>query len=218
MASSEDTEITLGTGKLLVLFFGLVGICALFFALGYSLGKKSEPTMSAGSAAVAPQTTSGAKASSGPTPATAPPMTFYKSVEQKDANPQLTAAADAKTDTAAAPAGAAPAAGSPGQTSPGQSAPNQSSTTQAAPSNAPDPAIAMPTAGYFVQVAAVSKQEDADSLVDALKKKQYPALVAAQVSTDKLFRVQVGPFSDIKDAEAMRTRLIADGYSPILKK
>jgi hypothetical protein len=34
MASSEDTEITLGTGKLLVLFFGLVGVCALFFALG----------------------------------------------------------------------------------------------------------------------------------------------------------------------------------------
>jgi DedD protein len=42
--------------------------------------------------------------------------------------------------------------------------------------------------------------------------------VAAQVATDKLFRVQVGPFSDIKDAEAMRTKLIGDGYSPILKK
>ena len=40
----------------------------------------------------------------------------------------------------------------------------------------PNRATALPTAGYFVQVAAVSKQEDADSLVDALKKKQYPAL------------------------------------------
>jgi DedD protein len=233
MASSEDTEITLGTGKLLVLFFGLVGICALFFALGYSLGKKSDPTMSVGSAAVAPQTTSGAKASSGAAPATAPPMTFYKSVEQKDANPQLTPATDAKTDTAGTPAGAASATGTPGQTSPGQSAPSQSASaqatstqststqstsTQAGAGNAPDPAIAMPGAGYFVQVAAVSKQEDADSLVEALKKKQYPALVAAQVPTDKLFRVQVGPFSDIKDAEATRTRLIGDGYSPILKK
>ena len=29
--------------------------------------------------------------------------------------------------------------------------------------------------GYFVQVAAVSRQEDADALVEALKKKQYPA-------------------------------------------
>jgi DedD protein len=42
--------------------------------------------------------------------------------------------------------------------------------------------------------------------------------VADAVTTDKLFRVQLGPFSDIKDAEAMRARLIADGYSPILKK
>ena len=32
-----------------------------------------------------------------------------------------------------------------------------------------------------MQVAAVSKQEDADSLVDALKKKEYPAFVAASV-------------------------------------
>jgi cell division protein FtsN len=38
------------------------------------------------------------------------------------------------------------------------------------------------------------------------------------VPTDRLLRVQLGPFSDIKDAEAMRARLIADGYSPIVKK
>jgi DedD protein len=69
-----------------------------------------------------------------------------------------------------------------------------------------------------VQVAAVSKQEDGDALVDALKKKDYPAFVATSVTADKLFHVQVGPFPDIKDAEAMRARLIADGYSPILKK
>ena len=52
MGSSEDTEITLGTGKLLVLFFGLVGVCALFFALGYSLGRKSEPAVTTASAAL----------------------------------------------------------------------------------------------------------------------------------------------------------------------
>jgi cell division septation protein DedD len=127
-------------------------------------------------------------------------MTFYKSVEQKDANPQLTPAADAKTDTAAA---AAPANATPAPTP---------------PASTPDPTATLPTAAYFVQVAAVSKQEDADSLVEALKKKEYPAFVAAQIATDKLFRVQVGPFSDIKDAETMRTRLVADGYSPILKK
>ena len=65
-----------------------------------------------------------------------------------------------------------------------------------------------------MQVAAVSKQEDADSLVDALKKKEYPAFVAAAVATDKLFRVQLGPFADIKDAEAMRTRLVGRRVQP----
>jgi DedD protein len=207
MASSEDTEITLGTGKLLFLFFGLVGICALFFALGYSLGRKSEPAMAAASAAVAPQTQPGAaKASSGTTTA-APtaPMTFYKSVEQKDANPELTPAVDAKTDTPGASATPANLA---------TATPAQTAATGTA-----DAATTLPTTtAYFVQVAAVSKQEDADALVGALKNKQYPAFVAAQVPTDKLLRVQLGPFSDIKDAEAMRARLIADGYSPILKR
>ena len=195
MARAEDTEITLGTSKLLVLFFGLVGVCALFFALGYSLGRKSEPTIAAASAAVAPATPS-AKATGGPAAA---PMTFYKSVEQKDANPELTPAADSKTDTAAA-------------------ATLNANTTPTTPAGTPDSTTILPTGGYFVQVAAVSKQEDADSLVDALKKKQYPAFVAAQVTSDKLFRVQLGPFQDIKDAEAMRARLIGDGYSPIVKK
>jgi len=71
--------------------------------------------------------------------------------------------------------------------------------------------------GYYVQVAAVSKQEDAEALVDALKRKQYPAF-AANTASDKLFHVQVGPYAEIKDAEAMRTKLVSDGYNPILKK
>ncbi len=197
MASSQDTEITLGTGKLLVLFFGLVGICALFFAVGYSLGRKSEPAITTASAAASPQIVPGTTKASSGSPATAP-MTFYKAVEQKDANPELTPAVDAKTEpVAAAPADAAAA--------------------QTPPADAPDTATTLPTTSYYVQVAAVSKQEDGESLVDALKKKEYPAFVTP-VPADKLFHVQVGPFSDIKDAEAMRTRLIADGYSPILKR
>ena len=52
-----------------------------------------------------------------------------------------------------------------------------------------------------MQVAAVSRQEDADSLVDALKKKQYPAF-ANNSSGDKFFHVQVGPFSEQKQEKA----------------
>lgn len=167
MASSQDTEITLGTGKLLFLFFGLVAVCATFFALGYSLGRKSEPSITTASAAGSPQLVPGTtKATSG-----------------------SPAAADSTTASAKTP-----------------------------PSEAADSATTLPTSGYFVQVAAVSKQEDGAALVEALKKKDYPAFVATPIPADKLFHVQVGPFPEIKDAEAMRARLIADGYSPILKK
>jgi hypothetical protein len=30
--------------------------------------------------------------------------------------------------------------------------------------------------------------------------------------------VQVGPYADMKDAEAMKAKLSGDGYNPILKK
>jgi cell division septation protein DedD len=81
----------------------------------------------------------------------------------------------------------------------------------------PDPTTVTGQNSYFVQVAAVSKQEDAAALVDALKKKQYAAF-AASAGGDKLFHVQVGPFSVIKDAESARGQLVKDGYNPILKK
>jgi DedD protein len=210
--SSQDTEITLGTAKLLGLFFGLVIVCAVFFALGYTLGRKSDAGLTTTSPAPPFQTASGRPKPAGSATQPAVPMTFYKAVEQKDANAQLSPA----TSTETAPTSPTAAGQAPASTS---GATESSSGTQAAQSaNAPDPMAALPTSAYFVQVAAVSKQDDAEALVDALKKKQYPAFVAAKTSTDKLFRVQVGPFGDIRDAEGMRSRLINDGYNPILKK
>jgi DedD protein len=202
MASSEDTEITLGTGKLLVLFFGLVGVCALFFALGYSLGRKSEPSLATNVPAT-PQVSSNGSKGSGAASTPAQPMTFYKAVEQKDAKAELTPPPDQKA------ADATPVAATNAATT---------STPAASPTANPNELTTALPSGYFVQVAAVSKQDDAQALVDALKKKEYPAFVAAQVATDKLFRVQLGPYAEAKEAEAMRTRLIGDGYSPILKK
>jgi cell division septation protein DedD len=217
MASSQDTEITLGTAKLLGLFFGLVMICAVFFALGYTLGRKADAGFAKASTVVPL-----ASASSGSKPAgsaAAPPqtpMTFYKAVEQQEANAQLTPASVDPGTTGTGTAGQAStgqaAASSPGASSSGVQA------QAAQPSNLPDPMAAIPGTGYFVQVAAVSKQDDAEALVDALKKKQYPAFVASSSATDKLFRVQAGPFADIKEAEGMRSRLVNDGYNPILKK
>ena len=70
----------------------------------------------------------------------------------------------------------------------------------------------------MVQVAAVSKQEDAEILVTALRKKQYPVLIVSNIPGDSLFHVQVGPFTDAKEAESMRSHLSGDGYNAIVKK
>ena len=204
MSADQDTEITLGTGKILFVFFGLVVLCAVFFGVGYNLGKSasSNPVLSANASAtpsnpVGPRPSTAKPASPAADNATKPAdLTFYKAVEQKDANPQLTPPAATNTPPA--------------------SAANPDNGTK--PPAPPDPAVVANPSPYYVQVAAVSKQEDADSLVEALKKKQYPAFALNNLSTDKLYHVQVGPYADIKDAEAIRAKLISDGYNPILKK
>lgn len=184
MAHNEDVEITLGTGRLLTLFFALVVVCAIFFALGYSLGRSTTPVSSVAAAepvlnAEKPKAGAGAPAQPSESPQ-ASALTFYKAVEQNDANPQL-----------------------------------EQPTEPAAPKT-PDAAKSLNA--YVVQVAAVSKQEDAQALANALRRKNYDVVVTGNVPLDKLYHVQLGPFDEIKDAEAVRARLNADGYNPIVKK
>jgi DedD protein len=73
------------------------------------------------------------------------------------------------------------------------------------------------TGTFTVQVAAVRHQEDAEALLGALRKKQYPVFLAS-ANSDSLFHVQVGPFPNQKDADSMRARLSGDGYNAIVKK
>jgi cell division septation protein DedD len=204
MAATEDTEITLGTGKMLLLFFGLVALCAVFFSMGFSLGRSSARPALAATDASAGTTVSGGPRPSAVKPVGGPPastdqLTFYKAVEQKDASAQM-------------PSPAAP--NSAANNAPAENSASPPSDNKPIP---PDPMAALPVNGYYVQVAAVSKQEDAEALVGALKNKQYPAF-STNAAPDKLFHVQVGPFNDVKDAELMRGKLVADGYNPILKK
>jgi len=193
----QDTEITLGTGRMLALFFALVVICSGFFAIGFSLGRKSTTIGSANVLAAQAGTPStvvrpnAGKSNPPPPTSSSGDFSFYKSVEQKTA------------DTKLAPVDQQSQAAAPGST------PDAAKTA--------DTGATAAAGAYYVQVAAVTRQEDADALVEALKKKQYPAF-SNNTAGDKYFRVQVGPFVDIKDAESMRGRLIADGYNPILKK
>ena len=213
MQEAQDTEVTLGTGRLLALFFGLVVICALFFSVGFSLGRKSAPVAAAVTAAApAPVavtakptalktepkpdcSTPGNCAAQASANSTSDELTFYKAVGENDAKTQLE-----------------------------QPAPNpptvfSSKTEEPKPADkAPEIGKAAPLgAGYLVQVAAVSKQEDAEALVAALRKKQYPVF-STTMTTDKLFHVQVGPFADAKQADEMKAKLVGDGYNPIVKR
>ncbi|HEV2118162.1 MAG TPA: SPOR domain-containing protein [Terriglobales bacterium] len=194
MAASQDTEITLGTGRMLVLFFGLVGICALFFGLGYSLGKSSGRTvLSAGEPQAATTTAKPAAKPNAPAKPSSGDLTFYQSVKQSDTAAQPASPAPDNSDS---PVAAATAAGV-----------------------APQPLVGTLDGGsYVVQVAAVSKKDDADALLSALRKKSYSVFIASNEPHDRLYHVQVGPFGNIKEAEAARAKLVADGYNPILKK
>jgi len=180
---TTDTEITLGTGKMLALFFGLVILCAIFFGMGFSMGRnsvRSGPELLP--SPTAPVTNR--RTANGTKPADQPPASA------SDSKPQLS-----------------------------QPLSDASSTTSSGQSAASDQASPPPAngSGYFVQVAAVSKQEDAEALVESLKGRQYTAFIATP-SPDKFFHVQIGPFSDIKEAESTRAKLVSDGYNPILKK
>jgi DedD protein len=181
---ANDTEITLGTGKMLGIFFGLVILCAVFFGMGFSMGRNS--VRSAPELLPSPSTSSGNR----------PSASAGKSPEQ----PQT-------TSTESKPAQ---------QTTPDSSANNSGQPATTSDQSAPQ-GSAPPGGGYFVQVAAVSKQEDAEALVESLKGRQYSAFIV-NPSPDKFFHVQVGPFTDIKEAENMRAKLVSDGYNPILKK
>jgi len=205
--AQQDTEITLGTGRMLAIFFSFVLICAFFFAIGFSLGRRTTPlgailTAQAGapSAIVRP---SAAKNNVAATAPQSGDFSFYKAVGEKSTDTTLTPA-DSKTLSAQQSASAATAAA-------GTTTASKDGTDAGL---APTPA----SGGYYVQVAAVTRQEDAESLVEALKKKQYPAFSANNASIDKFFHVQVGPYTDLKEAEAIRARLIGDGYNPIVKK
>ena len=237
--ASEDTEITLGMGKLLGLFFLLAAICGVFFSIGYSLGKSSgreqalndqpvQQTAPADTTAASPES-SGNKPSAAvaaksdtETPASDEAnattqqnnMTFYKAVQQNDngtpAAAQSTAPVGPKVLAATT---TQPVTNQPATTTPGVAASHTSPDVISHTSPVTGPGT------IVVQIAAVSREDDAVSLAGALRKKNYNVFVVNNpVTNDKLYHVQVGPFATLQEAEAMKAKLVGEGYNPILKR
>jgi len=238
--ASEDTEITLGAGRLLGLFFLLAALCGVFFSIGYSLGKSTareqalndQPTQVL--AASPPTTTTIGSSEEKPAaavtskPDTGPPgqdqatasnpqsnLTFYKAVQQNGAHeepaaknnlPAITQKASAGTETAASIASSA-----------------AKQATEAAGHGAnPTISHAAPVTGpgtVVVQIAALSREDDAVALAGALRQKNYNVFVVNNPTTnDRFYHVQVGPFATMQEADAMKAKLIAEGYNPIVKR
>lgn len=197
--ASDDRELTLGTPTILGLFFVLALVCACFFGLGYAMGHRTAPAT--------PQVFGNATA---PTTGAAKPTPGSSAASDAPGGQGVTASPDAA------------ASGAQTATVPlTQAAGTQASVPAVAnnPTNAAaatQPTAPVPGGSFVVQVAAVSSQDVANILLSTLQKKGY-AVAVRQEPQDKLLHVQIGPFSDKKDAEAMRQRVLADGFNAIVK-
>ncbi|SRR6266540_3597618 len=194
-AGDQDTEITLGVGHLLGMFLSLVVLCALSMGTGYWMGRNSAKQAAA---VVAPNMPAPAPAMASNKPGAAQPLATKDTATP---NPSDLTFFQAVQEKDAHP-----------QLAP---QPSASSAPVAAPSNS-EAARSSLGSGYLVQIAAVRYQEDAKLLSETLRKQQYPVVVTQP--GDNLFHVQVGPYADLKEAEAIRARLTSAGYNPFLKR
>jgi DedD protein len=198
----RDREMTLGTSFIVGIFFALVLICAIFFAFGYSLGRRSALPASGVAAPAASQDTGSSSAK----PSSGIPASQAASTDSSTDSTTDISSSDEQTPSAATQAPVAV----PAKLTIKPSAVSRAAAPPAASTVVPGAAQSV------VQVAAVSRKSDADMLMAALKRHGYNAAIH-QSPQDKLLHVQIGPFATKKDADAMRQKLTADGYNAIVK-
>lgn len=223
----RERELTLSTGSILAIFLGLAVLCGAFFGFGYNMGRKSAPTplnlsdVNPDPSVPAPNLggTSEVKPAAGsPMESSVPsaPAPTPRPVRHVVAAPPANEAAleTERDSTVTKPATSASAKPTPSAAAPIVRQPVPVSPAALAPSASP--AVAS-SGSYMVQVAAVSHQEDANLLVGALRARGY-TVTTRNNGADNFIHVQVGPFRDKKDADAMRQRLLTDGYNAIVKQ
>jgi DedD protein len=207
----QEREISLSTTTILGIFFALALLCAVFFGFGYSMGRKSaQPVSGPGEV-----TTRSENSSSKPAPGS-------------PANPSGSSAARpaaGETQSTIMPFDSSNAAAEDSRPMPRQVKAVVPSTRSDVPAEVTlKPAGIVPVAAElpsavssFVQVAAMSHQEDADVVAVDLKRRGYTVAIRREPQ-DKLFHVQIGPFGNKKEADTMRQRLQTDGYNNALVK
>jgi cell division septation protein DedD len=213
-----EYELVLGNKQLLSLFFLVVVLFAVFFSLGYMVGRSVSPSPSM---AAQPQ----------PAPAASPEVSPLPSGEKPPAREAAPAGNDAEpappvieTEPARAEPASAPAdrEAAVSQTVEARSAPAgepKQSPLPPAGASAGDPEStgAIISRELHLQIAAVRVREDAEALIESLHKKGYKAVLNAQ-ARDGWYRVLIGPFPNERAAQQMKAALEKDGFKSILRR
>ena len=221
-------ERVLESRHLVGLFLGVVLLCGVFFTLGYVMGHnqyggsvhaagdpgRSEPAVRT---ATKPAEREAAPAS---TPANNE-WDFYSKNNSDGLEPSVKPEPPAAAPLPAVSAGktaaspASPKVGGPAAPKVGPVAPIGDARTVPAAARFQPPSIAK--GSVVLQIAALKHESDALAMADALQQKQFPAFVVTP-SSDNLYRVQVGPYTDEPAAESARKALDLAGFKAILKR
>ena len=198
--ATNHTELTLGAGAFLTIGGGLLLLCGFCFGLGYFVGHRGSADPAAATALPAQDVSAPISPTrSGSKPGAATQVPQVPAQQAADAASDGTAQVAAQVQQVAATGSPAQAADSIVHPALVQTQPAQSQVQ-----------------GWMVQIAAVSHQEDAQVLVDALRKRGYE-VTARRDASDNLIHVQTGPFVSRNDANAMRQKLLNDGYNAIVQ-
>lgn len=195
----DDKELVIGNKQLISLFFVVVALCGVFFAMGYMIGRNS------GKASLSSADSQGSS-SSGRSQSEPPRETAQPAPDAASSAPPLTESAPASAvgtkpaqDTQPAPpvnAAPAPQAYSPEPKTPPQPQPRGVSEPEAGAS--------------YLQVTALPRA-DAEGVVKTLREQNFPTILAAS-SKDGLFRVLVGPYHQTSQLADTKSRLKAMGF------
>jgi cell division septation protein DedD len=208
--AGNHTELTLGLGTVLGLGVGLLLLCTVCFAVGYAVGHRSTPNENA--AIVVPDSASAiSSAKPGAKPGAVRQITNPTSPEG------VTSDSDTSRQTSA---GSIADASSAQSTNSGNNPQVRSALQPSTSSQSDAPLRVQPATsqvqGWMVQIAAVSRSEDADVLVNALRRRGYTVTERRELG-DNLIHVQTGPFASRNDANNMRQKLLNDGYNAIVQ-
>lgn len=193
MTQDGEKEIVLGNKQLISLFFVVVALCGVFFALGYMIRGNTAKPVTANLEA-----TSAATPGSSISPSPAPP--------QEESEPPRETAPD--DGSAANPAVSDSSPVTAAQSTPAAA---PAPTVQTKPAlDAPVTPVTSESGATWLQVTAL-KRADADNLVKTLREQKFPAVVAESSKPD-LFRVLVGPYHQVADVADAKVKLKALGF------